>query len=559
MKSPTANTTNLRVTTQPLVAARYSRVSTSDQEDQETIGNQTGELQERIEADGHIFSPKHDFKDDGWTGTILERPGLDAMRDAAANDEFQVLYVYDRGRLARDFVFQEVVIRELADRGIQFVTLHDPPADTPEQQVMQGMYGLFAQYERIKILERTRRGRIRKAKEGFLISGQALYGYTRVAKTEATPAHWSIDAEESRIVRMVFDWVGKEAMAMNEVRQQLYNLGIPTKKRKTKWWSKSTILRMLKNKTYINGIHYYNTSEAIPAKNPIKKGYKRVKNTSKKARPEDEWIPFEVPILLNRAGDKYLYDKIQNILTDNKKFARQRQRHDYLLSGFIYCECGKRRAGDGQSKHGHYYYRCVERIFTAPDKWECIAMGVNAVAVDSAVWHEVTTLMTKPDLLHEQAERWLKEQAQHNTAADAQRAHFNEQLRKIEQQEERYQRAHGAGTMSFEQLEKLILESRSRKAGIAKELQDINEKYGVNGEVSTTQLEAVCAAANITLKKLDFSNKRAIIRDLVDKVIVYGQKQVKICGHLPLTTQKLGSCHENRYRRSSQRRKNDTV
>lgn len=180
-------------------------------------------------------------------------------------------------------------------------------------------------------------------------------------------------------------------------------------------------------------------------------------------------------------------------------------------------------------------------------------MGVNAVAVDSAVWQEVTSLMTKPDLLREQAERWLKEEAQHNTAAAAQRAHLNDQLKKIEVQEERYQRAHGAGTMGFEQLEKLILESRSRKAGIAKELKELNEQYMIDGEVNPAQLAAVCETAKITLQKLDLSNKRAIIRDLVDKVIIYGQKQVKICGHIPLTTQKLGSYAESRNSRPPER------
>jgi site-specific DNA recombinase len=551
MKSPTTNGTNTPTQVQSHIAAFYCRVSTSDQEDQETITNQIVELKERIEQDGCLLSPQHEFKDDGWTGAIIERPALDTMRDAAAKDEFQALYVYDRGRLARDFVYQEVVIRELADRGIQFVTLHDPPAETPEQQVMQGMYGLFAQYERIKILERTRRGRIRKAKEGVLVSGQALYGYTRVAKTDDTPAHWIINEKEAHVVRMVFDWSGKKGLSNRTIRQKLYDLEIPTKKRKTKWWSTSTINRMLRNETYIKGIHYYNTSEAVPAKNPIKKGYKRVKNTSKKSRPKKDWIPLEVPVLLYRPGDEYLFRKAQRMLADNKKYARRLDRHDYLLSGFVYCECGKRRAGDGSNKYGHHYYRCVERVFTAPEKRVCASMGVNAEVVDGVIWQKLESLMTDPDLIRQQAMKWLKNRSRHSSANDNERTHLNDQVNKITEQEERYQRAYGEGAMDFEQLEKLMSECRNRKSGINKELRKLDQKPDTNSTLNAAYLDKVCTYAAETIEELDFGDKRATMRDLVDKVTIYGQKQAKICGHIPIINRKLESYDENRNHRAA--------
>ena len=115
---PDVNSTT-KVNTQPLVAALYARVSTARQEEQETIDPQIDEIKNRIIADGNIISPENVFQDDGWTGEMLQRPGLDAMRDAAQEGGFQVLYVYDRGRLSRVFAYQEIIIEEIINNKLQ--------------------------------------------------------------------------------------------------------------------------------------------------------------------------------------------------------------------------------------------------------------------------------------------------------------------------------------------------------------------------------------------------------------------------------------------------------
>ena len=82
------------------VAALYARVSTNRQEIQETIDSQLEEITTRIREDGLDLPEENVFQDDGWTGEMLVRPGLDAMRDAAAVGQFDTLYVYDKGRLS---------------------------------------------------------------------------------------------------------------------------------------------------------------------------------------------------------------------------------------------------------------------------------------------------------------------------------------------------------------------------------------------------------------------------------------------------------------------------
>src|SRR3989337_4397805 len=147
-----------------MIAALYARVSTAKQEEQETIDSQVNEIRARIATDGHVLPEENVFQDDGWTGEMLVRPGLDLMRDAANEGKFEILYVYDRGRLSRVFAYQEVIIEEITNRGIKFVTLHDIDAVTAEERVLQAMQGVFHEYERVKIAERFRRGKLYKAR-----------------------------------------------------------------------------------------------------------------------------------------------------------------------------------------------------------------------------------------------------------------------------------------------------------------------------------------------------------------------------------------------------------
>ena len=175
MKPPINNPVATLNAQQPKIAALYARVSTANQEDEQTIDVQIAEVKERIKADGNILGDENIFLDNGWSGAILQRPALDNMRASAANKSFDVLYVFDRGRLARKYHYQAIVIEELEDKEIQFISLNDRSVENDDDRVMQGVQGLFAEWERTKIAERFRIGRLQRAKTGRLINRQALY------------------------------------------------------------------------------------------------------------------------------------------------------------------------------------------------------------------------------------------------------------------------------------------------------------------------------------------------------------------------------------------------
>lgn len=545
---------NINEIKQPLNVALYARVSTGRQENEQTIESQLDEVKKRITEDGNVLLPQNIFIDDGWTGTILVRPALDSLRDAVRDRRFDALYVYDRGRLSRTFFHQEIILEELEDKEIKFISLHDVTADTPEAKVLQSMQGVFHEYERVKIVERMRRGKLFKARNGVIINGQSLYGYKFVRTDPKEPLKCVIDDEEARVVRLIWNWFGVDNISIYEIRKKLYDLGIKPRRGKSLFWTKGPIGRILRCETYVSGKAHYNKSESIVTKHPQKDiKYKKVKKGSRKERPREDWIPFDVPQIINSYS---LYETIQKHIDFNQKYAGKIKKYDYLLSGIIYCECGNRRTGDGCSKNGHFYYRCTERIHNHPYPTRCTSCGVNAGVLDFTVWNELKKKLFSYPVMKKYAEKWLKSISIIGGEDVLEKQRLLEAIKKIEEEESRYSKAYGTGTLEFEQYENLMKDTKNRKISYRKQLEELTKKTTqVNFEITVDEL--VLELQNV-IANIDFADKFKVIRDIIDKVTIIERSGVEICAHLPLPvtiTEKLGYEPQSRDSRFTKCRK----
>lgn len=536
-------------------AAVYIRVSTANQEDEETIQNQLMELKERVKSDGNILLPECTYSDDGWTGTILERPELDRLGSDAQEKKFDILYFYDRGRIARKFVYQEVVLDEIQGKGIECISLHDINGTTPEEVLMGSVMGVFHEYERLKITERMRLGKVRKVREnGKLLGYNAPYGYDYHHRIKGGPderdGYFSINGQEAEVVQMVFQWVA-DGVSMRDVIRRLHDEGIPPKKQKRMTWTKGPVVRMLSNSTYI-GRHFYNKTEAIETQNPKdpSQKYRRVKKSSRKMRPKDEWMEIKVEPIIDTA----IFEKVQRQLADNIKFSRRNnKKNEYLLTSLIDCVCDKPRTGDPAS-NGHLYYRCTDRLSRFPLPRECFAGGVNVVVLDNLVWNQVKDLINNPALIREQAERWHAKVPSSRTQTEASDA--IKQLTRLEEEEKRYVKAFGMNYLS-ERLYKEQMDEIAAKRTV------IQTKIA-NAEVQLAQqpqlpVEEIVAGIPGLLENLDFTDKKVIIRQLVTKVKAT-QEEAIIWGQLPVIKKKeVGFEPFNRNRRPAKRRQINTV
>src|SRR5438067_5237548 len=187
----------------PTQVALYARVSSEQQNEARTIESQLADLRSRIAATGVAPPAELEFVDNGYSGATLIRPALERLRDVAAAGGIERLYVHCPDRLARNYAHQVLLLEEFMRAGIEVVFLNREVGQTPEEQLLLQVQGMIAEYERAKILERSRRGKRHGAQVGKVsVLGGAPYGYRYVTKQEgAGEASFEMVWEEARVVR----------------------------------------------------------------------------------------------------------------------------------------------------------------------------------------------------------------------------------------------------------------------------------------------------------------------------------------------------------------------
>ncbi len=183
------------------LAACYARVSTDKQEKEQTIESQLDALKQAAEQGGYEVPPEWYFTDEGYSGALLDRPALDRLRDLASEGALEAVLIYSPDRLAREYAYQVVVMEELQKAGCEVVFLNHAFGESPEERMLLQMQGVFAEYERALIRERTRRGRLFAARQGRVNWAQAPYGYRLVPKGDATPQQLVVEEYEAEVVR----------------------------------------------------------------------------------------------------------------------------------------------------------------------------------------------------------------------------------------------------------------------------------------------------------------------------------------------------------------------
>src|SRR5467141_1163635 len=203
-------------------AALYARVSSDRQKENHTIASQVAALIQYAETNGYLVPPEWQFQDDGYSGATLVRPGLEALRDLAAEGQIQTVLIYSPDRLSRKYAYQVLLAEELARCGVELIFLRAPTGTTAEDQLLVQFQGMIAEYERAQIAERCRRGKKHRAQQGSInvLSG-APYGYRYVKKTDTSAAFYAVIETEAKVVRMVFEIYTQQGFSINAIARLL--------------------------------------------------------------------------------------------------------------------------------------------------------------------------------------------------------------------------------------------------------------------------------------------------------------------------------------------------
>jgi site-specific DNA recombinase len=164
-------------------AAIYARVSSERQKEGHTVESQIEGLLDYARDKGYTVPYEWKFIDEGLSGGNLVRPALESLRDEAASGHLETVIIHSPDRLSRKYAHQALLIEELSRHGVNVIFIKSVQGTTPEEQLLVQFQGMVAEYERAQIVERSRRGKLHKARHGevSVLSG-APYGYNYIKK-----------------------------------------------------------------------------------------------------------------------------------------------------------------------------------------------------------------------------------------------------------------------------------------------------------------------------------------------------------------------------------------
>jgi site-specific DNA recombinase len=500
--------------------ALYARVSSEAQAQEATIDSQMSLLRERIEGDGCKVEPAMCFVDDGVSGTTLVRPGLERLRDQAAAGAVDRLYVLAPDRLARRHAHQMVLVDELRACGVEMMFVNRPLGTTPEDQLLLQVQSVIAEYERAKILERTRRGRLHAARAGRISTlSHAPYGYRYIDKyTGGGAAAYEVVEDEARVVQQVFDWVGRDGCSLREVARRLEKMGIRTGHGLSRW-NPATIGGMIKNSAY-RGQAAYGKSRLVERRRLRPgRGHPEVPKTPlvQQRQPASEQILIPVPALV----DADLFAAAQKRVAENRRALRERLTGaSHFLQGLAVCRlCGYAICGQGGTKN-RFYYRCLGRDgYRFCGRRICNNRPQRTEDLDTAVWKDVCQLLSEPDRLREEFER-----RQQSSVSDhpAQSERLRTAMSKTKQSIGRLIDVYTAGLVETSEFEPRIQRLKERLAKLDAERHQLAQEIREHDELRLvySRFEDFADQINQSLPQADWKQRRELLRALVKRVEV---------------------------------------
>ena len=516
-------------------AAIYARVSSEQQAEAATIASQVAALEERAANDGLTLEPGLRFLDEGYSGATLVRPALERLRDVAATGAIDRLYVHSPDRLARKYAYQVLLVDEFYRCGMEVVFLNHPLGQTPDDNLLLQVQGMVAEYERAKILERSRRGKLYAARQGSVnvLSG-APYGYHYVSCREGDgEARYEIVLEEARVVRKMFEWVGRDGLSIGEVCRRLKKQGIPSPTGKS-YWDRATVWGHLKNSAYRGSAIFGKTR--IGPQRPRLRAQRGRPEQPRRAHsvydvPEDQGIPIPVPAIVSEE----LFAAAQERREENRKRNRQSRRGArYLLQGLIVCRhCGyafygkpvSLKAGKGKRRN-YAYYRCIGTdAYRFGGERICQNKQVRTDLLEEVVWQDVCSLLENPQRIEREYQRRLKRDPK-GSEGDQQ---LPARIQKIKRGIARLVDAYEEGLLEKHEFEPRLRRSRDRLAKLeadAKQQAD-DEAQRVELRLVIGHLQEFADRIKECLRDADWTTRREILRALVKRVEV-DETQVRV-------------------------------
>jgi site-specific DNA recombinase len=480
----------------PKRAILYARVSTEEQARSGfSLAQQIEALRDYAASEG--YDVLEEVQDPGQSGASLERPGMDRVRDLVAGGGVSVVLAQDRDRFAREPAYHYLLRKEFEEYGCKIRALNDRGDDSPEGELTDGILDQLAKFERAKITERTRRGKLQKARSGKVVGGHtANYGFRMNAARDG----YAVDQPKMAVVRRIFQMIGEEGLALTAVTKILNKEGEPGPAGGR--WNTYAIRRMVLEDVYKPhapeeiaelvspevaarldrgrryGIWWFNRERwrrtKVAERSPTGEGSVYRWRVVSVPRPRDEWVAVPVP---DSGIPREMVDAARHIVSNNKPCSSNGDRFWELSGGVLRCsECGRRmRTSVTRKKDGkrYFYYSCASRregnLSSCPNR-----KTHRAERIEPAVWSLVVALLTDSERLRVGLDELInRERRESRGDPDREVKVWLEKLVEVDRMRAGYQELAAKGLMTIEELGARLEELKATRATASDALEAI--------------------------------------------------------------------------------------
>ena len=517
--------------------ALYARVSTQRQEKRGTIASQLEAL--RSHAKEHEYEIMEDYVccDDGYSGALLARPELDRLRDGAQAGAFDAILVLSPDRLSRKYAYLILILEEFERFGTPVIFLEQPPGDDPHSALLVQIQGAVAEYERAKLAERYRRGKLYRARQGEVFWTSIPYGYRRIPRRDGIPAHLVINESEATIVKKMFAWHAYENMSVRQIAKRLTREAYPTPKGGN-LWGETTVHRILHREAYL-GTLYYNQSQHIT----VTSSDGGTPRTKKMFKPRSEWIAVSIPPLI----DRETFDRSQAQHGPNQQFSpRNLHEERWLLRRLLRCaKCGLKCACVADKRRPHmppaYYYRCdkQDRVLGRP---RCQPNHLRSEPLDELVWNEIRRHLLEPKLLIEAHTKLSMVDSLDDSVLSTQLHNTNKRLSQVQTERRRLIDAFQGGFIAKEEFEERCRLVARRISELQTDLKglELQQQQSSKDNRLLSRLSNFTATITERLDCMNFHEQQALARELLEEVVIC-DNVVKLYFRIPLPSAEVAS------------------
>jgi site-specific DNA recombinase len=516
-------------------AAIYVRVSSSKQSEEKTIDSQLEALKDYAEKHNFDVPEGWIFKDDGISGSTIQRPALDNLRDLVSSGSPDILLIYHPDRLARKYVYQALLLDEFSKYGIEVIFYKNKKAVTPEEHLLEQFQGVFAEYERAQITERCRRGKLHKARQGSVtVLPNAPFGYRYIKSDgKGSRAHYQLDQEESQIIQKLFQMYGVEGKKISELTSYM-NQSIHKPRKSSCGWDKSTIRKMLHNRAYIGMAGYSKTEKCEGDSQRIlrapKSGRMQISKSARKKSPEEQWITIQIPAIITEG----IYRIVQEKLNEARHFASRNTRKPSILQGVLVCgKCGASFYKKSR-KNKKGYYSCHRALNSKSES--CGNRSIQQDHLDGYMWNWIISILKNPNLIEVEITR--------RAAEDPDRKRLNERKMDLKRTHNKLINARNKLLDAYTEGECLSLEELKKRMIVLNQQIQQTEKETAVIETQTADEERI-KQSRLTLTKfseslenssieLSIEEKQRVVRALIHEVIIF-EDSIKIRHCIPIS------------------------